>query len=175
MNKCIFLDRDGVLNKDKVDYVYRLEDHFILDGVVEALQKFKNAGYLLIIITNQSGIAKGLYERKHVYDCFQVLQEVSSNSIDAIYYSPYHPDYDSECLTRKPGSLMFEKAIAKFNIDVQNSWMAGDKERDLIPARKLGLKTILVAEDFQQIEADIQVHSLLDACKIILQKLPSKK
>jgi D-glycero-D-manno-heptose 1,7-bisphosphate phosphatase len=169
MNKCIFLDRDGVLNRDKVDYVYNLEDHFILDGVIEALRKFKNAGYLLVIITNQSGIAKGIYERKHVYDCYDELQKVSSNSIDGIYFSPYHPSYDSECLTRKPGSLMFEKAIAKFNIDVKSSWMAGDKERDLIPARKLGMKTILISDTNEgEIHPDIKATSLLEACNIIL-------
>lgn len=171
MNKCIFLDRDGVINRDKVDYVYTLEEHFILDGVVEALQKLKKAGYLLVIITNQSGIAKGIYERKHVFDCFDELQRACGNLIDGIYYSPYHPNYDSECLTRKPGSLMFEKAIAKFNIDKSISWMVGDKERDMAPARKLGLHTALVSDDPKEIvkvTADIKAGSLLEVCNIIL-------
>jgi D-glycero-D-manno-heptose 1,7-bisphosphate phosphatase len=173
MNKCIFLDRDGVLNKDKVDYVYDLKDHFILDGVTEALRKLKEAGYLLIIITNQSGIAKGIYERKHVIDCYQELQKECGNVIDDIYFSPYHPSYDSECLSRKPGSLMFEKAIAKYNIDKSVSWMAGDKERDLVPAKKLGIKTIYIPEhlsDADNVSADIKAGSLFEACNILLAR-----
>lgn len=169
MAKCIFLDRDGVLNKDKVDYVYRIEDHIILDGVVEALQRFKHQNYLLIIITNQSGIAKGLYSSADVMACYDLLQEACGGIIDGIYYASYHPDYNSENLTRKPESLLFEKAIAKFDIDVSQSWMVGDKERDLIPAKKLGIKTVFLQYNNETCHSDFTVKSLLEASHKILK------
>lgn len=168
-DKCIFLDRDGVLNKDKVDYVYKAEDHFILPGVVEALVKMKQAGYLLVIITNQSGIAKGLYTDKDVKICYEILQNACGNILDGLYFAPYHPDFDSQNLTSKPHSLMFEKAIAKFDIDVKQSWMIGDKERDLIPATKLGVKTVLITEEKTTLKANLIVSSLLEFAEILLK------
>lgn len=119
MNKCIFLDRDGVINKDYVDYTYKVEDFEILPNVIEGLKKFKEAGYLLVVITNQSGIAKGVYGHEDVLACHDYFQQESGNLIDRYYYCPYHP-VESESLTRKPESLMFEKAIAKFNVDISN-------------------------------------------------------
>lgn len=89
MSKCIFLDRDGVLNEDRADYVYRIEDFIIPDGVAEALAQLKAAGYMLIIITNQAGIAKGLYTRDDVMACYQYLQDQCGHLIDDIYYCPH--------------------------------------------------------------------------------------
>ena len=116
MNKCVFLDRDGVLNEDRTDYVYRVEDFIIPDGVPEALRSLKEAGYLLIVVTNQAGIAKGLYTRDDMMACYNYLQEQCGHLIDDIYYSPHHPAYDSHSLTRKPDSLLLEKAMAKYDI-----------------------------------------------------------
>lgn len=166
-SKCIFLDRDGVLNKDFVDYAYSLDKFIILDGVKEALRLLKDAGYLLVVITNQSGIAKGIYTREDMETCHRYLQDETGHLIDHIYFSPYHPDY-SESLTRKPGSLMFEKAIAKFDVDVTQSWMIGDKKRDLIPAIKMGLKTIQVDGHNDEI-ADYVTDNLLSAANYILK------
>lgn len=168
MKKCIFLDRDGVINKDYVDYVYSPEKLEILPRVTEALQIFKEAGYLLIIITNQSGLAKGLYTREQMHECHRLIQESCGYLIDYIYFAPGHPSI-SESLSRKPGSLMFEKAIAKFNIAIGQSWMIGDKDRDLIPAKKMGLKTIQVDYN-DSIHADYKVKDLYEATKIILNK-----
>jgi D-glycero-D-manno-heptose 1,7-bisphosphate phosphatase len=126
-NKCIFLDRDGVLNEDRTDYVYRIADFIIPADVPEALRRFKEAGYLLIIITNQAGIAKGIYSRKDVMTCHSYLQEHCDHLIDDIYFCPHHPDYTSRSLTRKPESLLLEKAMAKYNIDPTQSWMIGDR------------------------------------------------
>lgn len=162
MNKCIFLDRDGVINKDRVNYAYELENFHILDGVIEALQKLKAAGYVLVIITNQSGIAKGIYTREQMNTCHNYLQEQCGGIIDAIYYAPYHESITAS-LTRKPDSLMFEKGIAKFNVDVEKSWMLGDKPRDLIPSKKLGIPSILVAEEPIDGVGDAHFHSLLEA------------
>lgn len=168
MNKCIFLDRDGVINKDRVNYAYELENFHILDGVIEALHQLKDAGYKLVIITNQSGIAKGIYTREQMNTCHRYLQEQCGGIIDAIYYAPYHESVTAS-LTRKPDSLMLEKGIAKFKADVSKSWMLGDKERDLIPSQKLGIPSILVADTPKDGVGDAYATSLLEATeKIIL-------
>jgi D-glycero-D-manno-heptose 1,7-bisphosphate phosphatase len=167
MNKCVFLDRDGVINVDHVDYTYRLDHFFIIDGVVEGLKKLKEAGYLLVIITNQSGISKGIYTYADVVRCHHYFQEQCDYLIDGFYYSPYHEKFTNS-LSRKPGSLMFEKAIARFNIDISQSWMIGDKERDLIPARKLGLKCVHICHQDEGVECEARVKDLPEAAERIL-------
>lgn len=169
-NKCIFLDRDGVINRDRVNYAYRLEDFEILPGVPEALKQLKNAGYLLVVVTNQSGIAKGIYTREHMQECHDYLQRQIDHIIDEIYYAPYHPSVTAS-LTRKPDSLMFEKAIAKFNIDVSQSWMIGDKERDIVPAYKLGIRSVLIDEEMPATKAIYTVRSLSEAAEKILESV----
>ncbi len=164
--KCVFLDRDGVINKDFVDYAYTLDRFIILPGVAEAVKLLKEAGYLLIIVTNQSGIIKGIYSREQMHTCHKYMQEILGHQIDKIYYSPWHQTH-SESLSRKPGTLMFEKAVAKFDIDISKSWMIGDKKRDLIPAIKMGLKTIQVGGDDDQM-ADYLDADLLAAAKRIV-------
>ena len=141
-NKAIFLDRDGVLNVDFVNYAYNVSNFFVIESVPEAVRKLKNAGYLLIIVTNQSGIAKGLYTEEDVWWCHRTLEKACNLSFDGFYYAVYHP-ITSASLTRKPDSLMFEKAIARFNIDLENSWMIGDKERDMEPAHKVGIRNLI--------------------------------
>lgn len=145
-NKCIFLDRDGVINVDYVDYVYDLEKFAFIDGVQEALALLKKEGYLLILITNQSGIVKGIYKEEDVWLVYNHIQEQTGHALDAMYYAPYHEKW-TKSLTRKPDSLMLEKAIVKYDVDITQSWMVGDKERDLIPAVKLGLHTAIVEND----------------------------
>jgi len=165
--KCIFLDRDGVLNKDFVDYVYTIEKLTIMSGVSEALAILKNKGYRLVVITNQSGIAKGVYKHEDVAICHNYIQEQTGNLIDHFYYSPYHAS-KTESLATKPGTLYFEKAIAKYNLNPDHCWMVGDMERDLIPARKMGLKTILIPHRTPESSyADYKVDSLLEACNYI--------
>ena len=170
MNKCIFLDRDGVLNEDRTDYVYRVEDFIIPDGVPEALRLLKEAGYLLIVITNQAGIAKGLYTRDDVMNCYNYLQDQCGKLIDDIYYCPHHPKYDTESLTRKPGSLLLEKAIAKYNIEPESSWMIGDAPRDIQAGRKVGVRTVRIAHEVQPTpDADGYAANLLEASQFVLQ------
>ena len=145
MNKCIFLDRDGVLNVERGDYTYLPKDFIIPEGVQEAIQKIKAAGYLAIVVTNQAGITKGIYTREQMNECHDLLMEKTDKLIDKIYYSPYHPNF-SESLTRKPDTLMIEKAIAKFNIDPKRSWLIGDRCRDIECAQKMGIQTVLVVD-----------------------------
>lgn len=166
MNKCVFLDRDGVINVDCVDYTYKVEEFVILPRVVEGLKRMKDEGYLLVVITNQSGIAKGVYGHEDVHKCHDYFQKECGHLIDAFYYSPYHP-MQTESLTRKPDSLMFEKAMARFDVDIKQSWMIGDKERDLAPARKLGLRTIHVKHDEEVLECEAAVKDLMEAYEVI--------
>ena len=92
-NKCVFLDRDGVINVDNVDYTYKVEEFRIIEGVIPALKMLKEAGYLLIVITNQSGIAKGIYQHEDVFKCHNYFDEQSGHLIDEYFYSPYHQTY----------------------------------------------------------------------------------
>jgi D-glycero-D-manno-heptose 1,7-bisphosphate phosphatase len=134
MNKAIFLDRDGVINVER-GYTHRLEDFVILPDLIEVLQLFQKKGYLLIIISNQSGVAKGLY----------ILKEFKKNNIiiSEIYYCIHHPDV-SRCICRKPDSLFVEKGLARFQIDAEQSYFIGDKERDVEAAAKGGVKGIRI-------------------------------
>jgi len=145
MNKCIFLDRDGVLNVERGDYTFLPEDFKIIDGVSEAIEKIKSSGYLVIVVTNQAGISKERFTRRQMHDCHAILMEKTRFMIDKIYYSPYHPSF-SASLSRKPDTLMIEKAIAKFNIDPHTSWLIGDRDRDIECGQKMGLQTILITE-----------------------------
>ena len=166
MNKCIFLDRDGVINKDYVDYVWTIEKFEFLDGVLDAFELLKKHGYLLIVITNQSGIVKGIYKEEDVLNVHNHIQKSSNNALDDIYFAPYHEKWTNS-LTRKPNSLMIEKAIAKYNIDPSQSWMIGDKKRDLLPALDLGIKTGLIAEEKID-EAVFRADNLLEIAKLII-------
>lgn len=162
------MDRDGVLNKDYVDYAYTLDRFELLPGVKEAVSMIKQAGYYCIVITNQSGIAKGIYTRAQMQECHDYLQEELHHQIDRIYYAPWHPDH-SESLSRKPGTLMFERAIARYDLDPGHSWMIGDKKRDLIHAIKLGMKTAQV-DGHDDGLADVVVPDLLSAMQEILKR-----
>ena len=168
--KCIFLDRDGVLNKDNPNYTFRVAEFIILPGVIEALSLLKNAGFLLVVVTNQSGIAKGIYTQAQVGECHQYFQKECGSLIDHFYFSPYHRTV-TESLATKPGTMMFEKAIARFNIDIQASWMIGDRGRDIVPARMLGIRTIQIGDEVEPENfADYKVDNLRNAADLILAK-----
>ena len=163
MKKCVFLDRDGVINEDRGDYTYRVADFKIQPGVIEAIRKLKEAGFLIVVVTNQAGISKGLYTIEQMDECHRYFQQAAGNKIDKIYYCPYHPTI-TESLARKPDTLMLEKGIAKFSIDPQQSWMVGDAERDIESGLKMGLKTIRISRDHQEdTKAHYTEQSLLQA------------
>jgi D-glycero-D-manno-heptose 1,7-bisphosphate phosphatase len=146
-NKTIFLDRDGVINDNSVAYyVYKTEDFIINPGVIKSLKLFQSKGYQLIVITNQGGIAKKQYDNQDV----ELLNEHLKNELHKegiklkdIFHCPHHSDI-SKCLCRKPGSLLFEKAIAKYHVDISASFMIGDSERDIVASEKVGVKGIKV-------------------------------
>jgi D-glycero-D-manno-heptose 1,7-bisphosphate phosphatase len=145
MNKAIFLDRDGIINTER-GYTHRLEDFILLPDLMESLQFLQRKGYLFIIVTNQSGIAKELYTQENVEEIHAyLLNEFKKNNIaiSEIYYCVHHPDV-SRCICRKPDSLFVEKALARFEIDPAQSYFIGDKDRDVEAAAKGGVKGILV-------------------------------
>jgi D-glycero-D-manno-heptose 1,7-bisphosphate phosphatase len=147
MKKAVFLDRDGVINrKGGSYYISREEDFFFNNGVTEALKYFTDKGYLLIVITNQGGIAKGLFTNGHLEKLHNFMSERLADSginLTAIYYCPHHPDI-SMCDCRKPGSLLFEKAISEHNIDRGSSFMIGDSLIDIQASENAGIKGILI-------------------------------
>ena len=172
MNKAVFLDRDGVLNEDNPNYVWRVEDFIILPHVIEGLIALKNAGYKLIVVTNQSGIAKGLYTEQNVLACWEYLQDACGGILDEHYFAPYHPQYDSASLTRKPDSLMIEKGIAKYKLQREFCWLVGDSERDIIAAHKQQIKTIKVKTGKNETtvsETELWASDLCEAVQIILE------
>lgn len=144
-NRAVFLDRDGVLNEERGDYTWRLEDFRVLPDVPDALRRLHAAGYRLIVITNQAGVAKGLYSMTEVMACHEKLQATCGALLDAIYVAPNYPKV-SESLSRKPDSLLLERAIARFQLDPQNCWFVGDRGRDMAAGQRVNVRTIRVGK-----------------------------
>ena len=157
MEKYVLLDRDGTINVEK-NYLYRIEDFEYEVGVLEALKEIQKKGYKLAIITNQSGIARGYYTEEDFLKLTEFIYDDLKKYgiiIEKTYYCPHHPEgnmiYGIDCNCRKPGTLLFEKAIDELNIDVKNSYMVGDKISDLIPAAKMGLIPVMVKTGYGDI------------------------
>ncbi|MBR9705256.1 HAD family hydrolase [Candidatus Pacearchaeota archaeon] len=154
MNKCIFLDRDGVLVKEKGD-VYQIEDIEVIDGVKETLFELKNKGYLLIVISNQPVIARGKASESEVDKLNEYINSELGGVIDKFYICPHHPEmfddvpdfarkYRIKCDCRKPLPGMILKAALEFDIDLDKSFMIGDMITDVICGKNAGCKTIMV-------------------------------
>ncbi len=149
LNKAIFLDRDGVINRDRKEYTFKTEDFVFNEGIFNALKILQTKRFLLVVITNQAGIAKGLYTHDDVNAVHQfLLDELNKHGINIteVYYCPHYGEI-SECLCRKPKSLMIEKALARFDIDANRSFFIGDRKRDMEAAAAAGVKGILVDEN----------------------------
>jgi len=149
-NKAVFLDRDGVLNKEMGDYVCRLEDFHVLEYNIEPLKELQNRGYLLLVATNQGGLAKGWYNEEELAKMHQKLRQIYSEQgveIKDIFYCPHHPDYTGDCDCRKPKPGLLLQGIEKYNIDPALSYFIGDRERDVIAGTAAGVKGILINSD----------------------------
>ncbi|MEW6702277.1 MAG: HAD family hydrolase [Bacteroidota bacterium] len=148
-NRAIFLDRDGTINYD-TGYIKDSSHVIILPGVSEGIKKLKNEfGFKAIVISNQAGVSKGLMTREDVeavnYRVNELLMH-EGTSVDAFYYCPYHPDFDSpeKSFCRKPSPLMIVQAAKEFQIDLTQSYMIGDKASDVECGINAGVKTILL-------------------------------
>ncbi|MGL4977238.1 MAG: D-glycero-beta-D-manno-heptose 1,7-bisphosphate 7-phosphatase [Cetobacterium sp.] len=180
MKKVIFLDRDGTINVEK-SYLHKWEDFEFEKNVIEGLKELKKMGYEFIVVTNQSGIARGYYSEDDLKALnSEMVKELKKYDIDILecYYCPHHPDkgleqYRKECDCRKPNPGMLLEGIKKYSVDIKNSFMIGDKKSDLEAGKKAGLKSILVLTGYgKNIEDDVKKEyligkDLLDISKII--------
>lgn len=179
-NKCVFLDRDGVLIKD-VGYLKNPEDIIIMPNSIEALKILKTAGFLLIIVTNQAGIAKGFFntdELRAVNNKLLKIYEDNGVIIDDLYFCPHHENgtvepYNIKCTCRKPETGMVLKGAEKFNIDTGKSFMVGDKDSDILLAKNSGLKSFYIRNSMYEhdgnIAPDYYVNDLKEAAEIIIK------
>lgn len=181
MQKAVFLDRDGTINVEK-DYLYKIEDFEFILGVPEAISKLNKLGYIVIVITNQSGVARGYYTEEDVIKLNEYMKnELKKYNafIDGIYYCPHHLNgcvekYKVDCSCRKPKLGLYEKAISDFDIDLSNSWCIGDKETDLIPADKLGMKKALVLTGHGK-EQDYKKYSYFNNLYEVVEKISKEE
>jgi len=141
MKKALFLDRDGVINVEK-NYLYKIEDFEFIDGIFNLCAYYQNLGYIIVVVTNQSGIAREYYSEHD----FNVLTswmtkefEKYAVEIKKVYFCPHHPDISGECSCRKPKPGMLLEAAKEFDIDLNNSILVGDKERDIEAGLSAGL------------------------------------
>ena len=184
MNKAIFLDRDGVVNAE-VDYLHRPEDVILIPGLSAALRKIHAAGYLAVVVSNQSGIARGYFteaELKAVDARMNELLEAEGAHIDATYYCYHHkkgiiPEYAVDCDCRKPKPGLFLRAAKDLDIDLANSFMIGDKESDLEAGLNAGCKGVAlvrtghgVHQNIEKIPQAVDVGDVLTAAKELLAR-----
>ena len=174
---CIFLDRDGVINKN-MDTKPFTDDFELLDGVTDAIKKINKSKYLSVVVTNQPMIAKGFIDFEELTNTHKKMETLLGNAgsfVNAIYYCPHHPEkgfegevvelkVDCDCRKPKPGMLI--KASKDLNIDLANSWMIGDSLRDIEAGKNAGCKTVSIGKD---LGADYSAKNLLEAINYILE------
>ena len=146
LRRAVFLDRDGTLNKD-VGYVHRKEDWQWLPGVAEALKRLRAVGYVLVVVSNQSGIARGMFDRealRQLEDWVNTELAAKNAAIDAWYYCPHLPEITGPCECRKPEPGLLLQAARDLDLDLANSWMIGDRVRDVQAGLAAGCQSILL-------------------------------
>ena len=178
--KAIFLDRDGTINK-KIDFLKNIDDFELIPGVADAIKKINESDYLAIVITNQPVIARGDITFKELTQIHNKMETLLGNEgayIDDIFFCPHHPDigFDGEvkelkikCECRKPNPGMIFKAKEKYNIDLENSWMIGDSEIDILTGKNAGCKTALV-ENKESFNEDEKAKNLKQAIDKIINQ-----
>jgi D-glycero-D-manno-heptose 1,7-bisphosphate phosphatase len=137
----IFVDRDGTLIEE-VNFLSRVEDLIVFPFTPPAIRRLKDAGFLIIVLTNQSGIGRGIYTVDDMDAIHNAIQTEVGGLIDAFYFCPHLPD--EGCICRKPNLGMIEAAQAEFDIDMSGSWMIGDKNLDVWIAENAGIRSAMV-------------------------------
>ena len=164
--KTIFLDRDGVINKE-VEYLFRISDFEFIDGIFDACLYFQKLGYKIIIVTNQSGIARGYYYESDYRKLTEwMLGQFKENGINILdtFFCPHGPDSLCECRKPKPGMLI--DALYRYNISMKDSWMIGDSERDMKAANAAGISnTVLVRSGHLVDESNSSSKFTIDSIK----------
>ena len=167
----VFLDRDGTIIRDH-HFIDKPEMVELVPGAARAIRRLNDAKWPVIVVTNQSGIARGFFAeadyekiRRRVKD---LLAQAGGAYVDASYMCPHHPDFTGPCECRKPGTLLFRRAADAHGLDIARSWYMGDKIRDVLPARELGGQGILIPTDdtpqtdIEQARKEFSVASSLD-------------
>ena len=142
MRKALFLDRDGVINVE-INYLYKIEDLEFIDGIFSLCAHYQNLGYIIVVVTNQSGIAREYYSETdfNILSSWMMKEfEKYAIEIKKVYFCPHHPDISGKCNCRKPNPGMLLEAKKEFNIDLNNSIIIGDKESDIEAGINAGLK-----------------------------------
>jgi D-glycero-D-manno-heptose 1,7-bisphosphate phosphatase len=174
MNRAVFIDRDGTVNEEK-EYLYQPDDFVFIPGAPQAIRRLNEAGFLVIIVTNQSGVARGYYTEEDVHLLHRHIAaqlELFGARVDAWYYCPHHPSgrgsYALPCRCRKPLPGMLLEAAGRFDIDLESSVMIGDKLVDVQAGTAAGCRSILVrtgygAEEERRCRNGIEVFDDLQA------------
>lgn len=170
----VFLDRDGTLIEE-VNYLSRIDDLRLFPFTAEAVRQLKDAGFLILIVTNQSGIGRGIYDEAAMEAIHDRIQVDLDNAIDAFYFCPHLPCDGCRC--RKPGLGMIEAALSDFEIDLERSWMIGDKKIDVQTGNNAGTRTAFVLTGYGsqhraslENEPDIIAPDLGDAVRQIIDR-----
>jgi len=165
MRKALFLDRDGVVNVEK-NYLHKIEEFELVEGIVEVCRAFQDNGYLIIIVTNQSGISRGYYSEEDFATLSQWMVEHFKTLgiiITHIYHCPHHESIDGVCECRKPEPGMFLEAQKKYDLDMPHSAMIGDNERDIEAAQRAGVgMNILLSTNANQSKANRIIQTLME-------------
>ena len=159
----LFLDRDGVVNIEK-NYLHKVEDFEFIDDIFALCKKYQILGYLIVVVTNQSGIARGYYSEEDFSYLTRWMVDVFERegiAIADVYHCPHHPDISGSCICRKPEPGMLLAAAKKHNIDLENSLLIGDSERDITAAHRAGLEeTYLFSPDAKSTKATKIIRAL---------------
>ncbi len=178
--RAVFLDRDGTVNVD-VDHLHRREDLRLLPGVAKAIGNLNKLGFLVVLVTNQAAIAKGILTESGLDEIHALLFKRLGRErahVDAVYYCPHHPGgniakYAIRCRCRKPEIGMIMKAVRRFKIDVKKSFLIGDTTNDILTGHRAGLTTILVKTGYggrdkkHEVKPDFVVRNLTAAVRRI--------
>lgn len=184
MKKVVFLDRDGTINKE-IGYLHRREDFEFIPKAAAAIRRLNENDFMVAVVTNQAGVAKGIYKEKDVLQLHTYMQtelKKANARIDEFCYCPYHPDgiiepYKKDSIFRKPGTGMLDRIDKMVGVDKENSWMIGDMLSDIQAGKNFGVRTILVSTGYgrKTFESgvccyDYYVNDISEAVEVILSK-----
>ena len=163
-NSCnvIFLDRDGVINEKRDDYVKSISELKIFPYVAQSIKKFHELGFIVIVITNQSVINRGIITDKQlekIHDEIQDSLELSGTKIEAFYYCPHTPEESCSC--RKPKTGLILQAVSDWNINLDSSWFFGDSDSDIAAGKSIGCKTMKITDNFNLLDAVEELKKLM--------------
>ena len=148
--RAVFLDRDGTLIEDP-GFLHEADRVALLPGAADAVARLTQAGFAVVTVSNQSGIARGLFGVRDYRAVEARVAELLARhgaKLDGSYFCPHHPSYTGPCDCRKPGTKLFEQAASDLGLDLERSWWIGDRVRDIVPGRRLRGQSVLVETGF---------------------------